>query len=86
MAVDKDTVARKVLAYLRHEIALADLVEWAECAMMDGELAEADLPAVRDVVARLGLADVRAFGLLWDDCEDMLRRLGYTVRLEIVAS
>ena len=84
MIVDRHAVAQKLLAYLRHEITVADLVDWAECAMMDAELAEADLPALRDVVSRLGLADVRAFGLLWEDCEAMLRRLGYTVRLDVV--
>jgi len=83
MMVDRHAVAHKLLAYLRHEIALAELVDWAECAMMDAEFAEADLPAARDVVARLGVADVRAFGLLWEDCEGMLRQLGYRVRLEI---
>jgi hypothetical protein len=85
MAVDKASVARKIAAYLHHEVSLAELVEWAECAMMEAEFAEGDLPVVRDVVSRLGLADVRAFGLLWDDCEEMLRRLGFSVRLDIVA-
>ena len=85
MVVDRNAVTRKLLAYLRHEITLADLVAWAECAMMDAEFAEADFDTVRDVVARLGLADVRAFGLLWEDCERMLGQLGYSVRLEIAA-
>ena len=85
MAVDRHTVARKLLGYLRHETALAELVEWAECAMMDAEFADADLPVVRGAVARLGLADVRAFGILWEDCERMLRQLGYDVRLQIAA-
>ena len=84
MVVSKETVARKLLAYLRREITLAALVDWAESAMMDAEFAQQDLPVIRDIVARLGLADVRAFGLLWEDCEEMLRRLGYAVRLEIV--
>jgi len=41
---------------------------------------------IRLVIARLGVADVRAFGLLWEDCEALLRQLGYTVRLEIIAA
>ena len=86
MVVDRHTVASKLMAYLRHEIALADLVDWAETAMMDADFPESDLPAVRDAVARLGLADVRAFGLLWEACEALLRRLGYAVRLDFVAS
>jgi cobyrinic acid a,c-diamide synthase len=84
MAIDKKLVARKLSAYLRHEIPLAELVDWAESAMMEGEFAEADLAAVRNVVSRLGVADVRAFGLLWEDCEEMLRELGFAIRLDVV--
>lgn len=82
--IDKRAVAAKLTAYLEHEIALDELVDWAERAMMEGEFAEADCPVVRDVVSRLGLADVRAFGLLWEDCDEMLRQLGFAVRLRLV--
>ena len=44
---------------------------------MDEELEEKDCELLRDVVSRIGLADVRAFGLTWEDCEDLLSRLGY---------
>ncbi len=85
MAIGKRSVARKLTSYLRHRITLGELVDWSERAMMEAEFAEADFPVVRDVVSRLGVADVRAFGLQWEDCEDMLRRLGYAVHLDIVA-
>jgi hypothetical protein len=29
-------------------------------------------------------ADGRAFGLAWEDCDLLLRQLGYTARVEIV--
>ena len=35
---------------------------------------------IRDIVSRLGVADVRAFGLTWEDCEQLLGRLGCTDR------
>ena len=63
MVITKQTVAAKIAAYLRHDISLAELVNWAEEAMMEGELAERDITAISDVVARLGVADMRAFGL-----------------------
>jgi hypothetical protein len=85
MMIDKHTVARKISAYLHHDIGLDELVDWAEAVMMDAEFAQEDLPVVRDVVARLGVGDVRAFGLLWEDCEELLHRLGFAVHLEIVA-
>ncbi len=42
MTITKQTVADKIAAYLHHEITLGQLVEWSECALMDGELAEGD--------------------------------------------
>ncbi len=53
--------------------------------MMEGEFDPSDAPTIRDVVARLGLADVRAFGLTWEDSEALLKRLGFAARVEIGA-
>ncbi|MDH4152286.1 MAG: hypothetical protein OEV01_00725 [Nitrospira sp.] len=78
-------VAEKLAAYLRHELSLDCLVSWAESAMMDGEFDPTTLPTIRDVVARIGVADVRAFGLTWDDCEQLLTQLGYSAQVNIVA-
>ena len=86
MAITKQIVADKLAAYLRHDISLAELVGWAEGAMMDGEFAENDMEAVSGVIARLGLADVREFGFSWEDCEQLLRQLGYAARVDIVAA
>ena len=36
-------------------------------------------------IARLGVADVRAFGLTWDDCEELLQKIGFAPRVEVVA-
>src|SRR5438270_905335 len=73
MTITKQTVADKIAAYLRHEIRMVQLVDWAEVAVMDGEFNEADTPVLREVVSQLGVADIRAFGLSWDDCEELLR-------------
>jgi cobyrinic acid a,c-diamide synthase len=86
MPITKQTVADKIAAYLRHDISLADLVSWAEEAMMEGEFAAQDATVIADVVSRLGVADVRAFGLAWEDCEQLLRQLGYAARVDIVAA
>jgi hypothetical protein len=84
MIVTRHTVADQIAAYLHHGITLAQLVDWAENALMDGEFEEQDAATLAAVVARLGVADVRAFGLTWDDCEDLLHRLGFSARIEIV--
>lgn len=86
MTITKQTVANKIAAYLRHDISLGELVNWAEEAMMEGEFEEQDMAVVSGVVSRLGVADVRAFGLAWEDCEQLLRQLGYTARVDIVAA
>ncbi len=84
MLITKQTVADKIAAYLRHDFTLEQLVDWAENALMEGEFDEPDLDVLRTVIARLGVADVRAFGLSWEDCEQALRDLGYSARVEIV--
>ena len=83
--ITRKTVAEKLSAHLHHELSLDSLVAWAESAMMDGEFDPANLPTIRDVVARIGVADVRAFGLTWDDCEHLLTQLGYSAQVSIVA-
>ena len=85
MLITRETVAGKLEAYLHHKISLDDLVGWARFSMMAGEFEDAHHDVIRDAVARLGLADVRAFGLMWEDCETILKRLGYDARVEIVA-
>ena len=83
--VTKQIIADKIAAYLRHEITLGQLVDWSENVLLDDELAEGDAKLLSAVIARLGVADVRAFGLAWEDCEELLRKLGFSPRVELVA-
>ena len=85
MQLTREAVARKLAAYLHHEISLDELVAWANVAMMEADFEEAYYDAIRDAVARLGLADVQAFGLTWEDCANILKQLGYDARVEIVS-
>lgn len=85
MLVTRHVAAQKLTAFLHHQISLAQLVDWAETALLDGEFAEEEADALRFVVSRLGVADVRAFGLTWEDCENLLGRLGYRARVEVSA-
>jgi hypothetical protein len=86
MTITKQTVANQLAAYLHHELTLAQLVDWSERALLDGEFAEDDAATLAAVIGRLGVADVRAFGLAWEDCETLLRQLGYAPRVEVVAA
>lgn len=86
MIITKQTVADQIAAYLHHDLMLAQLVDWSETAMMDGEFEDEDIGLLADIVGRLGLADVGEFGLRWEDCEGFLRKLGYAARVEVVAA
>ena len=85
MVITKQDVADKIIAYLKHEITLAQLVNWAENAMMEGDFETSYSEQIAEIIGRLGLADVKAFGLLWEDCEDFLKKLGYDVKIDIAA-
>jgi len=83
MLIRRDTVAQQLAAYLEGKRTLAVVVSWAHDAFNDGKFDETDLEVIRDVVARLGLADVAAFGLTWEDAVGMLARLGYRASINI---
>ena len=76
-------VIDKLASYLQHRITLTELVDWAEQVMMEGDFASEESVVLRDVVARLGIADVRAFGLTWEECEALLRQLGYRAEVTL---
>ncbi len=86
MLITKKIVADKIAAYLHHDITHAQLVDWAERAMMADEFEENGLPAIRSAISRLGVADVRAFGLTWEDCEELLSQLGFPARVSIISA
>ena len=81
MKITRRVVAGKIDDYLKRRMSLDQLVDWAENSMMDSVFEDRYMDTIKDVVGRLGLADVRAFGLSWDDCDAFLERLGYQVRV-----
>ena len=85
MVITRQIVADRISAYLQGRLELAVLISWAEEAMRDGEFEEADFNTIREVVARLGVADVAAFGLTWEAAVEMLSRLGYRAQVQVQA-
>ena len=69
-------------------VVLSNVVEGVRCAraLLDGDVTERDAEVISTVIARLGVADVRAFGLAWEDCEELLRQLGFAPRVKVVAA
>ena len=82
MLITKKDVFIKIQSYLTRSLSLAELVDWAEDSMMDAEFAESDYDVIRDVITKIGLADIRHFGLTWDECEGMVNQLGYKIKLD----
>ena len=68
--ITRQTVVDKLAAYLHHELSLSSLVAWAETSLMDGKFDDNHFSVIRDVVARVGVADVRAFGLTLRQAQD----------------
>ena len=56
MQTIREAVARKLAAYLHHEISPDELVAWANAAMMEEDFEAAYYNAIRDAMMRLGLA------------------------------
>ena len=81
--VTRAVVVDKLHSYLRGEAELDEIVDWAEDAIAEADFDAVDGDALRDAVARLGLADVKAFGLTWENVRQILSQLGYRTRIEL---
>jgi hypothetical protein len=84
MIVTKKDVVEMLLKYINRKIDLLILVNWAEEAIKEADFEAENFELIRDIVSRIGLSDVREFGLTWDACYDHLRRLGYDVKVELL--
>jgi hypothetical protein len=82
MIITKQQLAVNLLNYLQHKTSLNDLVAWAENALMEGDIQDEQPDVVRDILAKLGLADVKAFGLFWEDCNEIMKKLGYVLKID----
>ena len=80
----KKMVAGGLLSYLEGHTTLAELIDWAETTLLEGDFADSDLQLLTEVLGEIGLADVRNFGLAWEDCEVMLHKLGFRVELKML--
>lgn len=85
MTTTKQIVADRIASYLHHETTIAELVAWAEDTLMAGHFPDGQEREIAEVLARLGVADVQTFGLAWEDCEELLKKLGYVSRVEVIA-
>ena len=83
MKVTKKDVVDKILAYLNRSITLEQMVDWAERMICEADYEEKDFELIKEILSHLGVADIKEFGLSWDECYDYLSRLGYRVRVTV---
>lgn len=83
MKVTKKKLVDKIVAYLNRSITTKQMVDWAESMICEAEYDEKDFELIREILSRLGVADVKEFGLSWDDCYDYLSRPGYRVKVTV---
>lgn len=81
--ITRQTVCSQILAYLNHQSSRAQLVDWAETAMNDGELDPRDGELLSEIIGRLGAADVEDFTLSWEDLDSFLSRLGFKAKVMV---
>jgi len=84
MLITKKMLVEMLLKYINRTIDLLNLIDWAEEMIREADFEEGRFELLRDILARIGLADVRECGLTWDDCYDYLHRLGYDVKVELL--
>lgn len=82
--ITRELLASQIRDYLQHRISHSALVDWAERAMMDEEFNADDSDALRDIIARLGVADSREFGVTWEEFERYLSQLGYRTKVDVI--
>lgn len=84
MVVTRKVLAEMLINYINRKIDLSTLVSWAEDMIKEADFENRSFELIRGILARIGLADVREFGLTWDDCYDYLHKLGYNVKVELL--
>lgn len=84
MILTRKLLADMLIRYINRDIDLSSLVNWAEDMIREADFENGSFRLIRDILTRIGLADVREFGLTWDDCYDYLHKLGYNVKVELL--
>jgi len=84
MVLTRKALADMLIKYINRGIDLLTLVNWAEDMIREADFESRNFELIRDILARIGLANVREFGLTWDDCYNYLHKLGYNVKVELL--
>jgi len=84
--ITRDDVVRQLLAYLNGELALPELVRWAEDTLFiltDSSTESPDEAALIRILGYLGAGDTPDFPLTWDVLTGFLDELDTRVRVMV---
>jgi hypothetical protein len=83
MVVTEEVLTNIIAQYLNRGMAREELVDWAENMICHAEFGGKDAELLKRITGHLGLADVKEFGLSWDDCYNYLHELGHNITVTI---
>ncbi len=84
--ITRKDIAEKLLSYLQHKLTSAELVDWAEKTLIDGDYEDDQFDTIRNILAQLGLVDAKAFGLEYQVCKVIMQKLGYTLEVKALSA
>lgn len=85
--ITRQQVSSKLLAYLNNQLTLAELVDWAENALVTGGFGpDEDVDLLMDIVMYLAGADSQYFPLTWEVCQDFMRQLGTPIKVVTISA
>ncbi len=85
--ITRQHVSDRLLAYLNNQLTLAELVDWAEKALVTGGFGpEEDVDLLMDIVMYLAGADSPYFPLTWEVCQDFMRQLGTPIKVVTISA
>jgi hypothetical protein len=78
--ITNEILSKKLIAYISGIFPLPELVDWCENAVMSEEF---ENDSAFEIVSKIGLADVKEFGLTWEDLSIYLNKIGFKLKLEL---
>ena len=75
--ITREVLLEKLYAFIRHEITLPEIVDWAENVFVDDDVdVEGDIELLMDVIFCLAGADTALFPLTWEALSEFVEKLG----------
>ncbi|MDD2715586.1 MAG: nucleotidyltransferase domain-containing protein [Candidatus Wallbacteria bacterium] len=72
-------LAGQMKAYLRHEISCSDLAAWVDQALKENDMEQ----RFSRLLSELAVSMLETKKLSFEDCEKLLRKIGYEIRLDV---